>query len=458
MSRKLLISAVLFLGLASYLYFYELPKGAKEENQRLLDFKEEAVESLVLNYPRQEIRLRREPSGRWRLTHPLQAAADEATVGAILSTLSASEIKRTVEEKPTEEDLKNFGLDSPAVRITLTLKRGATLPEILIGAKTPVGGSAYARRGSERRVLLTAASLPQSLEKTVRDFRSKKIIEFSAEAVKGLSLKGTHGDIVIVKKDQGWFIDKPKPYRADRAEVEGLLATLSRMSARDFIDAPPADLHPYGLDNPRLRIALSMGEKEGRREILFGQGPQGRDEAYAALDSRQTIYALDADLIEALDKELGTLRNKEVFPPPKEPVAKLRFRGPQESWLLAKEKGAWKVEEPKRAEAKDGAVENYLAALGRLRAKGFAEERPEDLKRYGLDPPALQVALEDEKGKGLGALLLGSESGKGAYVRREGDPTVYLIEAASYRELHKQLGDFLTEEKKQPSSTSGAKK
>lgn len=308
--NTLLLSFALIL-LAAYVYLFELQKGIKEKTEKLLSFKEEEVQSLVLNYPDREIRLQRDLQGRWRIVHPLEAAADDATVGAILSALNTSEVKRTVEEKPTEADLQNYGLDKPEVKALVSLRNGIALPPIFVGATTPVGNSAYIRRGADAGVLLTDASLRSNLVRKLKDLRNKRILEVGPDAVKQLVIRGSKGDFALEKKGEEWFIDRPRYYRADQEQVKGLLSIIRGISAQDFIDESPPELKKYGLDKPRFKIAVFMGEEEGHHEILFGNKREGKDEVYAIVDAKGTVYTIGEFSFDQLNKQLTDFLKEE---------------------------------------------------------------------------------------------------------------------------------------------------
>ncbi len=457
--RNTLFLAGILILLVAYLYFFELPKREKDKGKTLLNFGEDEVASLVLTYPQQEIRLTKSPSGKWQIVNPLQAPADQSTISNLLSTLKTSEVKRTVEEKPAPQDLKAFGLDRPEVKVSISLKSGITLPALFVGSRTPVGDSAYVKRENEAAVLLTGASLLSSLERKLYDFRDKKIIEFKEGAVKQFALKGTKGEFILSKKEENWFLDKPKAYRADPSVVRGMLSTIRNMSARDFIDESFSGQKKYGLDKPRLQLTLSMGEKEGQREIRFGNQREGKDDIYLAADSGGTVYTVQESVFKELDKDLTELRDKEIFPFPRDKLARLRVQTPQESWTLVKgEKEEWTVEAPKRGKAKQEAAADYLTALSLLRAKGFADDEPKDLRKYGLAPPPLKISLEGKDGKNLGILLLGKTSSGDYFAKRQESPTVFTIDEFSFNQLNKQLSGFVEGEKKESPSPSGAKK
>ncbi|MBI2986095.1 MAG: DUF4340 domain-containing protein [Deltaproteobacteria bacterium] len=457
--RNTLLLASIFILLVAYVYFFELQKGPKEKTEKLLNFKEGEAQSLILNYPDREIRLRRDPQGRWKIFHPLEAAADESTISSILSALSTSEVKRTVEERPSPAGLKNYGLDRPEVKVLVSLANGLALPPVAVGAKTPVGNSVYVRRGTESGVLLTDASLRSNLEKKLNDLRDKTILEFTEGAVKQLAIRGSTGDFALSKKEEYWFIDRPRYYRADQAEVRGLLSTVRNLSTLDFIEESPLELKKFGLDKPRLKITVVTGEADGVREILFGGKREGKDEVYAVVDSKGTVYTLGESVLKQLEKGLTALRDKEILSARPDQMARVEIRTPKDSLVLAKgEKGQWRLDAPKKGIVKQAAVSSYLSLLSRLSAKGFADDEAKDLKKYGLNPPSLKISVADKDGKNLGTLLLGSKTGADYYAAREGSPAVYAIDESSYNQLNKQLSDFLEEGKKANPAASGAKK
>lgn len=314
--RNTLLAGAIFILLGAYVYFFELPKGDAGKSGQLLNFKADDVESLTLRYPDQEVQLKSDPSGKWKMTNPLQASADDSTVMRILTALSASEIKRTVVDEATPEDLKNFGLDKPKVKVSINLRRGGTLVSLLVGSKTPVGDSTYVKRETEPSVLLTDGQLSSSLERKLYDFRDKRIVDLKEEDVKQIALKSADKGFVLAKEGEEWFLDQPKSsIRADQVEVKRLLASLSNLFARDFIEGSDAEAKPYGLDRPRLRVTLDMGEKGGQREILFGSKREGKDEIYLTLDSGGTIYAVDGSSYDQINKPREDFLAKEKETP-----------------------------------------------------------------------------------------------------------------------------------------------
>jgi len=312
--RNTLILAALLILLGAYVYFFEILPGDKPKGDRLINFKPDEVASILLTYPKQEIQLQKDAAGKWRLTQPLQAVADGSTVGGLLAALSAGAIRRTLEKKPGAEDLKNFGLDRPAAKISLTLTSGITLPGLIVGAATPLGNAAYVQRSGDATVYLVDASLALGLQKKSDDFRDRQILSFPLESAAKLTIQTGKESVVLIK-----------------------------------------------------------GEKE-----------------------------------------------------------------------------QWQSAPPAKGDVSGAAVVEYLVAIGGIGAKAFVDDHPKDLKRYGLDPAPVKVAVAGKDGNNLAALLVGGQSGDSYYAKREGEPQVYAIDEPSYRSLLRRLPDFLAEDKKEP--------
>ena len=311
-----LILAVILVVLGGYVYFFELQKGEKGKPDRLLNFKEDEAASVVLSYPEREIQLLREPSGKWKLTQPLQAGADGSAVRSILSALSASEIKRTLEKKPGPDDIKSFGLDRPAVKVSLTLKNGLTLPSLIVGAKTPLGDSAYVQRGSDPGVYLTGAMLPLVLEKEPNDLRDKTVLDFPPAQVARLGIQTPEESLILTKSEkEQWTIEAPVKKNAKAAAVTGYLAALAELRAQTFVDDQPKELKKYGLDPAALKI--SIDGKDGKNLAALQIGGKSGESYYAKREGNPTVYAIDGSSYKLLRKQPADFLAEEKKEPKK---------------------------------------------------------------------------------------------------------------------------------------------
>lgn len=299
MRRNTIVLAVLLVLLAAYVYFFERAKPEPGKNEKLLNFNGSGPAGIVLDYPGREIELRQDDAGRWRLVQPLQAPADAAAIAGLLGALGAADIQRALEKKPAPEDLKNFGLTPPAAKVSLTLKNGLTLPQLLVGGKAPMGDSAYVQRGGDPGVYLTGGALAAALEKEPNDFRDRTILQLPAEPAARLEIQ-TAGKILALAKDdkEQWTLAPAgRPAKADA--VYKYIGALTTLRARAFID-DRVDPKRYGLDRPAVRISLGAKDGKGLAAIEAGQAGGAY---YARRAGEPTVYVIDEEAFKGLMKE-----------------------------------------------------------------------------------------------------------------------------------------------------------
>ena len=113
------IMLVLFLALGSYAYFIESerpPASETDVNEQALDVEQSAIVSLsVTTRNGDDTSLNRDGEEDWTVVEPFMATADNNAVSAIVESLASLEIRRVVEETPS--DLSPFGLVQPTVSI-----------------------------------------------------------------------------------------------------------------------------------------------------------------------------------------------------------------------------------------------------------------------------------------------------------------------------------------------------
>lgn len=130
-----------------------------------------------------------------------------------------------------------------------------------------------------------------------------------------------------------------------------------------------------------------------------------------------------------------------------EEVAGVALVYPQKEIQLQREaSGRWKIVQPLQAPADDAAVAALVAALSAAELKRTLEKKPaaEDLKNFGLSPPAVNVSITLKNGLTLAPLNVGGKTplGDSAYVQRGADPAVHLTGAALAYALEKEPNDL----------------
>jgi len=93
------------------------------------------------------------------------------------------------------------------------------------------------------------------------------------------------------------------------------------------------------------------------------------------------------------------------------------------------ENGNWQLVEPVKADADDGVVGTVTSNLSTLEVQRVVDEKPTDLKQYGLEPARVDVGFRLKDQKELQHLLVGDKTATGGdvYAKRLNEPRVFLI-------------------------------
>ncbi len=146
------------------------------------------------------------------------------------------------------------------------------------------------------------------------------------------------------------------------------------------------------------------------------------NEALKATESSPAILKLDE----------STITKVEIKKPDTEPVV-----------LEKTSSGAWQITQPKPYRADQTSVSSTLSSLSSLNSERVVEDKPADLRQYGLAPPAAEVDIIEKDNKSQ-KLLLGdtTPTGNAVYTMLWGDPRVYTISSYLKSSIAKSLNDL----------------
>jgi hypothetical protein len=446
--RRILIALVALAGLGAYLYFYEVPRAEKEgKKEKLLAVDKDAITGIELVFSDRDIGLSKGEHG-WRLTRPIDAPADEATVTALLGAIADAEIQKTLDEAPS--DLANFGLDKPNPTVRLTLKSGDQAPPLAIGKNTTIGGKTYIRKGDEAKIYLTASSLQTGLNKQTKDLRDKQILTFQDDDVSRLEITNDHGDkTTLVRKDKdAWTVD-PGDHPADVTDARSYLSTLRSLRAIDFPDDAPVDLGKFGLAKPRLTVVVFSGKDDSAAQTLLvgSDATQGtQKQTYVKRADQPVVYAIGDWAARNLGKTANDLRDKTIlgFDPARVGRILLERSGGGSVTLVRTGDSSWQIAGQEGKTTKDTAISRFLDDVKDLKGSEIVAEPAKDLKPFGLDAPAIRITLTNKEGQLMGTVLAASPNGseKKYYAMRSGGEAVFGVRDYMYARLDKQPTDF----------------
>ena len=294
--RTLLILLAVVLGLGAFIWFYErdLPSSEerKELGKRVLAVEKGEVTAVTLESPQGTVRLERqaaakkdekdekdaeegedgedgeeeaEPVAEWRIVRPIQARADTFAIDQLLDSIANLEKTRTLEDvKPAD-----VGLDKP--RATVRLKTADGEKVLKLGAEVPPGGSLVAGlEGEKGTAYVVSDSILTEVDRAPGEWRDRRMLQADRDAIERITLTGgSGGPVVLVRKQDGFWIEKPLADRADKDMVEGLLADLTGLTAERFLDGVRI-LGELGLAPPRQVVEIAVKGGAAPMRVALG--------------------------------------------------------------------------------------------------------------------------------------------------------------------------------------------
>ena len=394
--------------------------------------------------------LKKNDNGEWQLIDPITAYANKGRVSEMLGDLLKKRIKRTMEVT----NLSQFELDVPNIQIDLWTDSGSPSKSFLIGSKT-VNYSVYAKEASEPHIFLIESSALQDFTKSPADLRTRNALKFEPEEVTGVTL-AVAGEKQIRCQTGGeaeWQMVEPFDVKADAKEIQSILEALHLLKVAEFTKDGATNLTEYGLDNPRIRVSIQLGDES--HALLVGSDIPHTAHVYVKPGALDAVYAVNREILTTLDKTVFNLRDKRVIDFQRTATNRFEIQRRGEAKIVCTKdlKGVWQIEEPVALKADAEVVDDLLFGIDSLKAVEFVAEQPTSLKRYGLEDPLMRVSFftPDEQ---PAVLLLGQKQGDMVYAKARNARRVVLVKSqllelaglgvAGLR--HKQVLDFESED------------
>ena len=480
----LLAATAAAAGLALYAYF-----GVKEPEQKEAVRKEQAEKLFAPEAPGQKpaqgtaapaavftqltvqaqgVTATLERQGEtWHLTSPVKGKADKHAVEGILAQLHSGKFKATVQEAPTEADLKKYGLAPPVFSVSAKAyvpdasgggkddparQRTVTL---LGGIENTFDGSLYVRRDGDPRVYSADGSVRYALEKDLYALRDKEFLGLDEASVKAIDVRVLANSYSLEREaDKSWRLTKPLTVRADGERVKKALQSFKEQRALSFPTDSASERSKLGLDKPvvEARFTLAQGDPVRLRFSLVQEGSGSKAYALREQGSEATLAEVPESALTVLNLSIPELRTKTVLNFKREDVKRIVFYpGAGATPVVLSNKNAtanaltgWELEAPLNGKAEGLKMASLLSLLSSVKASAFGESNPK-WDQYGITEDSRGFSLQDASGKELARLWIGSavpEKEGFTYVRGS-NPELAEVEAAWLSHLPERAEDFL---------------
>lgn len=265
--KKGLIIALTVLVLFSALYFVLKSLNLSEE-----ETEQEAVVKTVFEIDAKDIsEIKLEYNGKtstflhkndvWSYAEDEAFPLSESAMLDFVSNVTSIESSREIENP---EDVAEYGLDNPEVKVTVQNKEGK---EVLLelGDDNEAVGGFYMKKDGEKPIYLVDSTVKQKLCIEIQDLaETEEIPSISSTEIKKVEID-KDGITTRLKKDEtsetGWTYEKIQAGKnvasvaADSGKVSSLMGNYSGVTWQEFVSYDKNNLAEYGLDAP---VAVSV--------------------------------------------------------------------------------------------------------------------------------------------------------------------------------------------------------
>ena len=252
------------------------------------------------------------PDADWQIVAPKEEAgpADARTVGDLLLELGRLSPDRLIAEKAP--DLDGYGLKTPVLKATITLRPGGRTMSYLFGKNTEDKKAIFAKQGERDLVFVVS---PDALKPLRADFGDRAVLRFDPSKVKEVTLVGWKKlgkgpqTLRVAKTEKGWDVKEApiKDFAVNPALVDDLVAVkLARLSVENFAvrreGAKP--IHQVDEANQSLRISILIDGAKEPLTLTIGALDAG-EKSYFAVSSMRPgdVFFLPQRAYEEILKE-----------------------------------------------------------------------------------------------------------------------------------------------------------
>jgi hypothetical protein len=249
--------------------------------------------------------------GKWNLTEPVKAPAEEMTVNSLLDAISSLQTRGQV-------DLASAGVNQPHFHVELTTKDNKTI-KLDVGDRSGAGDNLYVRVNDGDKADVVPTALYDQLDKPLKNWRRAKLFDVAAPTIKQLRIATTQQSFTLEKTGEKWQITQPTSMPAETSDVTDVAVAVANLQASDFADSDQPSR--YGLDHPLASVDFSTQAQTTQPStqpsfttIRIGRfADVTKQNVYAMTSSEMGVAIVPATILDSLRKSPLDLRDRSVL-------------------------------------------------------------------------------------------------------------------------------------------------
>lgn len=328
--------------------------------------------------------------GEWRLAKPVDAAASQGKLKALVSQLRFATGRGYIDEP---ESLSDYGLDPPYAELSAygSTGEGQTL---LIGWASSAEDKTgfFVKRTDNPSVFIVDAHLIPLLPAGPGDFREKRLFTREAKNLKTIRYTDTRSEILLENDpDVGWRLVNPPADDTDQFEVSMYIAVLKSIQGLSFPEGEEAP----SIESPRLSLEFTYTDGAPPSAIqIGGPVPSSNPLVFSALQDIGAATTISFESFRRLQAEPFRFRIKTLFPFRRDDVREVDLILDNRRYVFQYDNGVWTLSQPRGARIETQSdVHSLIDTFSTTLAKGIADPSPAaDVQ--GKNDPILTVVFQ----------------------------------------------------------------
>jgi hypothetical protein len=272
-----------------------IDKSANDlRDKRLLTVDFDKLSQIELTTKKQNIEFGRNQQ-EWQIVKPKPLRADNFQVEEIVRKLREAKMDASSTDADAKKAAAAFasGTQVATAKVTDT----ASTQELQIRKSKD---DYYAKSTAIPGIYKVSADLGKELDKTVDDFRNKKLFDFGYDDPNKIELHDGAKVYFLTKGGQDWWSADSK--KMESSSVQALVDKIRELSASKFVDS--------GFTSPALEVTVTSSDGKRVEKVLISKSG---DTYIAKRDNEPALYQLDSSSVADLQKVAA---NVKPAPPP----------------------------------------------------------------------------------------------------------------------------------------------
>lgn len=273
-----------------------LDKSFKDlQDKRLITFDSDKLTRLELTLKGQTAEFGKNNQNEWSILKPKPMRADGGAIDDVVRRLKDAKMDPAVSEADAKKAVTEFAGGTLVAVAKATDASGTQQLEVKKGKDN----NYYARGSAMEGIFKVANDLGDGLNKSVDDFRQKKIFEFGWNDPTRVETKDNGKTRTFAKSGDKWTEGSKT---MDNISVQNLIDKLRDLQAAKFVDA--------GFTTPVFEASITAKDGKLNEKVLISKAG---DNYFAMRQNEPGIYQIDKKAFEDLQKAAQDV--KEAAPP-----------------------------------------------------------------------------------------------------------------------------------------------